>query len=108
MSDNRELKHREANVELLRIIAMLFNIMGHMVGQAGIWPTLSGASGIVTGILSSGSRIGVNIFLIISLWFIVDEGIVFKCKDVLRIHYSLADDYFCYRNTHYRVHAGYI
>ena len=65
---------RDSRFELMRIVAMMFIIMGHMIGQADIY---THASNIVTrvslSIIGSGSRIAVNLFVMIGAWYLVDK-----------------------------------
>ena len=78
-------KVRNSNIELLRIFSMLFIIMGHLVDQTSFLSkemTLDNAFITFEGM---GARIATNIFLIISVWFLVDD-VVGASKAVLRIY----------------------
>ncbi len=66
---------RNSNIELLRIFAMLFIIAGHFAGQGELFQLddLSVFDSILLGILGSGQRVSINVFLIISVWYLVDQ-----------------------------------
>ena len=61
---------------------MFFIVMGHLIGQGGgtnvegFWP--------FSIILYSGSRIAVNLFLMLGIWFMVDYE--FKASRILKIY----------------------
>lgn len=65
-------KSRESNFELLRIIAMFLIIMGHMSGQAFDLSNMSMKNSIISIAFGSGSRIAVNLFLMIGIWYMVE------------------------------------
>ena len=68
----RDGKYRNSNIELLRIVSMSFIVMGHIKLQGDfIIPSLS-VNSILISILGCGSRIAVNIFLMLGTWFMVD------------------------------------
>lgn len=67
------MKERNSNIELLRIICMLFIIMGHFVGQSGFLTYELTINNLAIAILSSGARIATNIFLIICVWYLCDS-----------------------------------
>ena len=71
---------RQSNLELLRIISMLAIIAGHFYGQT-IGHHVKGSIPIL--IFSSGSRIAVNLFLMIGVWFMVEKK--FEAKRVFKI-----------------------
>ena len=70
MNSNNKLSNRKSNFELLRIIAMLLIIMGHISGQAFDSTRITESGKIFVTIMGSGSRIAVNLFLMIGIWFI--------------------------------------
>lgn len=76
-------KSRNTNIELVRIIAMLFIIMGHFVGQTNFNQDSSSVNGILITLLSCGARIFTNVFLIIGVWFMVDSR--FGAKKILKL-----------------------
>lgn len=76
-------KSRNTNIELVRIIAMLFIIMGHFVGQTNFNQDSTSVNGILITLLSCGARIFTNVFLIIGVWFMVDSR--FGAKKILKL-----------------------
>jgi len=82
------MRLRNSNIELLRIIAMLFIVMGHFNGQAGFNHFSLLPNSVLVTILGSGSRIAVNIFLIIGAWFMVDAK--FSGKRIISIWSQVA------------------
>lgn len=74
------VKERQSNFELLRIIAMLLIVAGHFYYQT------SGHhqdGGFLIVLLSSGSRVAVNLFLMIGVWFMVDKN--FESRRLFKI-----------------------
>lgn len=63
---------RQSNLELLRIIAMLFIAAGHLAGQGGILWGVPERELLFVMLAGSGLRIAVNLFLMIGVWFMVD------------------------------------
>lgn len=78
---------RNSNIELLRILAMAFIVMGHFLGQTSFNHGLLTGNDFILTVLSSGSRIAVNIFLIIAVWFMVDSK--FRAKRILLLYCQL-------------------
>lgn len=68
----KEGSYRNSNIELLRMIGMFFIVMGHFRHQADFNDLSLSVNSILISILGSGSRIAVNVFLIIGVWFMVD------------------------------------
>lgn len=66
------VKERQSNFELLRIIAMLLIVAGHFYYQTSDHHQ---EGGFLIILLSSGSRVAVNLFLMIGVWFMVDKKI---------------------------------
>ena len=60
---------RNSNIELLRILSMLAIVIGHFVSQTHSIDALNGYSLWLTLLIGSGQRIAVNVFVIISVWF---------------------------------------
>lgn len=65
-------KIRNSNIELLRIIAMLTIVTGHLISQGGAIENYS--SKIFSIYAGSAARISVNIFLFIGVYFMVDSN----------------------------------
>lgn len=71
---------RQSNFELLRILAMLLIVAGHFYRQSeghhmnGCLPIL---------LFTSGSRVAVNLFLMIGVWFMVDKS--FDARRIFKI-----------------------
>lgn len=80
---------RESNFELLRILAMMMIVCGHLVSQ-GLCPNYSAGYNLHISIafISSMSRIAVSIFLLIGTYFMVDTS--FKANRILNLYGQLA------------------
>ena len=81
-------KVRNSNIELLRILAMLAIIAGHMTHQTEVLNCTSGGQLLLSYIVGSGHRIGVNLFLLIGTWFLVES--CFKVERVLKLYGQMA------------------
>lgn len=81
------LQERSSNLELLRIFAILAIIAGHFSGELGITDTLTGLPKFFFYLLSSASRISVNVFVIIGAYFLVDLD--FSAMRPLRLYGTL-------------------
>lgn len=90
MNDAVIKKERNSNIELLRIISMLCIVAGHFVSQSNILKVynVSNFNIVLLNIISNGSRIATNIFLMIGTWFMTDSS--YKTKNVLRIYGQVA------------------
>lgn len=64
------MNKRNSNIELLRIIAMSFIVMGHFICQNELIPDSNFIDTFIFVFLGRGHRIAVNIFLIIGIWFL--------------------------------------
>ena len=73
---------RESGLELLRIIAMLFILMHHAVMFSGINAS-SVLESKIFDILQIGGKLGVNLFVLISAYFMVNKS--FKLSRILKI-----------------------
>lgn len=73
---------RESGLELLRIIAMLFIVMHHAVMFSGVNSSNILESKIFD-ILQIGGKLGVNLFVLISAYFMVNKS--FKLSRILKI-----------------------
>lgn len=80
-------KERNSNIELLRIICMLFIVAGHFIGQTGFLDNSLTLNNILLAIFGSGARIATNIFLLIAVWFLVDKE--YNPKRVLMMYLQL-------------------
>lgn len=72
---------RNSNVELLRIVAILFVIMGHMLYQGIGMPSeeyIKTPNAILNCMFMGGARIAVNIFICITMWYTVDAELSIK------------------------------
>ena len=74
---------RKSNLELLRILAMLAIVSGHLLSQSGL-ADVTGTNHVLAILLGSGVRIGVNVFLILGVWFMVDAP--FKAERIVRLY----------------------
>lgn len=79
---------RKSNIELLRIFAMLAIIAGHMAHQTEILMGTTGERLLFSYIVGSGHRIGVNLFLMIGTWFLVDSS--FKAERIMKLYGQMA------------------
>lgn len=74
MRENNWKVVRKSNIELLRIIAMLMIVAGHLWGQ-GFQGQSNNFINLCFGYtFGSASRIAVNLFLMIGVWFMVDTS----------------------------------
>lgn len=85
-------KTRNSNIELLRIIAMLMIVFHHFIvhgvlSNAQTWPNLSGANiipisdykaNMVAQIIAGGGKIGVDLFVIITSYFLVNSTLDYR------------------------------
>ena len=74
---------RKSNLELLRILAMLAIVSGHLLTQSSLG-NVTGTNHILALLLGSGVRIGVNVFLILGAWFMVDAK--FRAERIVRLY----------------------
>jgi len=75
---------RNSNFELLRIFCMIFIVFGHLFGQGIGLDNLSVPNSIFAHSVGSFSRIAVNLFVMISAWFMMEKE--FKAERVLKIY----------------------
>lgn len=80
--------NRKSNYELMRIVAMLMIVMGHFWGQSNYAELATGYSYYLGGILSHGSRIAVNVFLFMGIWFMLEGE--FKASRILKLYFNVA------------------
>ncbi len=75
---------RRSGLELLRIIAMLLIVFGHFCGQSDMMRFVEShsATAVITTILGNASRVSVNLFLIVAVWFMV--GREFKAERLIK------------------------
>lgn len=84
MASQKAGKQRMANMELLRIVAMMMVIMLHFLGKGGILSELTGEIGTaerMAWILEALSIVAVNVYMLISGFFLVESR--FKISRVL-------------------------
>lgn len=77
-------KQRESNMEFLRIIAMFMIVLNHFASH-GFWPETDQLliSNILLDLFQIGGRLGVDLFVMISGYFLVTAG--FKFKSMMRV-----------------------
>lgn len=80
-------KERDSNIELLRIISIILIIMGHMIGQSGIFPNCPNGTQSILLFMGSAPRIAVNIFLMIATWYMVDRD--FQVSRIVKLYSEL-------------------
>lgn len=78
---------RNSNVELVRIIAMLFIIMGHFTSQTCFNQYISNLDSYIIALLSLGARIATNLFLIASVWYMPSQK--FNSSKIVRMYGQL-------------------
>ncbi len=69
-------KKRMANIELLRILAMMMVVMLHFLSKGNVLPKLTSsmdANGVLAWVLESLSIVAVNVYMIISGYFLVQS-----------------------------------
>lgn len=69
-------KKRMANIELLRILAMMMVVMLHFLGKGEVLPSLTGSmnrNGYVAWILETLSIVAVNVYMLISGYFLTES-----------------------------------
>ena len=64
---------RASNLELLRILCMLFIIGDHLTGQGGIADYSTLSSSFAFCLIGCGSRIACSIFVLIGSWFLCEQ-----------------------------------
>lgn len=80
----KEDKIRNSNIELLRIISMFFIVAGHFISQSGSIEYSFCANDYILVFLGSASRIAVNVFLIVGVWYMVDSK--FSADRILKLY----------------------
>lgn len=75
---------RQSNLELLRIIAMMAVVIGHLATQGRLLHYMSGWQAAAAPFLSLGARISVNVFALIGCWFMAGSG--FRPERWIRLH----------------------
>lgn len=83
-----ERKTRQANFELLRIIAMLMVIAMHFLSRTGSLPSagigkMPGAQGVIAVFVESFCIVAVNVYVLISGYFLCEKS--FSIKRLLRL-----------------------
>lgn len=75
---------RRSGLELLRIIAMFLIVFGHFCGQSDVMRFIEphSATAVIVAILGNASRVSVNLFLIVAVWFMV--GSDFKAERLIK------------------------
>lgn len=79
-------KKRMANMELLRILAMMMVVMLHYLSKGKVLPDMTGpltVNGYIAHILETLSIVAVNVYMLISGFFLVESG--FKCRRLLQL-----------------------
>lgn len=78
---------RNSNIELLRIISMLFIVAHHFVGQGRYYCNSFTALNYINYILSFAAIIFVNVFLMIGIWYML--GSTFKASRIVSLYAQL-------------------
>lgn len=80
-------KTRDCNFELLRIVSMIMIIMHHYVIHSGFVNIPISLNKLVTMMFSIGGKVGVNLFIMISGYYILNSKI--RIKKVLKIVFEV-------------------
>ena len=65
--------NRQTSIEWLRIISMFLIVCGHSVVHSGLYDLLLTFNGLFSVALTQGSRIGVDIFILITGYYSVGK-----------------------------------
>ena len=79
--DMKVKKIRESNLEILRILCIIFIIGDHFVGQSGVIETSNLVLSFFYCAVTSLSRVACSVFIIISAWFSTEKP--FRIKRVI-------------------------
>lgn len=86
--DNTLVRNRQANFELLRIVSMILIIIFHFSDWGGLMNISEPISNKLFGqFINIGGKLGVNIFVLISGYFLVNSK--FKFKKLLKIIFEV-------------------
>ncbi|MGN0179155.1 MAG: acyltransferase family protein, partial [Monoglobaceae bacterium] len=77
------MKERKSNFELLRIISMIAIVLFHYVGHGGLAYASLSVNQVLAQFLKIGGKLGVNCFVMISAYFLIDSK--FSSKKVVAI-----------------------
>lgn len=80
------MKKRMANIELLRVLSMMMVVMLHFLGKGKLLPSLAqpmDSTGYVAWLLESFSIVAVNVYMLISGYFLVESS--FKLGRLLEL-----------------------
>ena len=67
------MKVRDSRFELVRIVAIIFIILGHILSQSGDVASDLMLNRFFVNYLGNLGRISVNLFLFIGIWFMIDK-----------------------------------
>ena len=73
---------RNSGIEFLRIMAMLAIVAGHFAHQGGVMAVHGGS--LLVHLFGNGALLGVNLFLLVGCWFMVDAR--FRWERPLRLY----------------------
>ncbi len=76
-------KIRSSNLELLRIVSMILIIMHHIAVHGGFTAEITAANLVWRNTIRVGGKVGVNLFIMISGYFLIDSK--FKPKKLLKL-----------------------
>lgn len=86
-NNSHQRKGRDSNFELLRIWATFMIIIGHMSWQAFDNELVNVGGRVFIDLFCYGSKIAVNLFLMVGIWFMADSD--FRASRVLKLHGAL-------------------
>lgn len=75
---------RETKYELLRILLMLVIVLGHLFMAANMGCVHGDVNRYVWYLMGNGSRVAVNVFLMLGVWFMVDAR--FSARRILSLY----------------------
>ena len=82
---DRRKPARKSNFELLRLVAMLAIVVGHLFGQGRVTAHVPASVWLPSLMLANGARLAVGLFALLGCWFLVEEP-DFRPGRWLRIH----------------------
>ena len=76
---------RNSSMELLRIISIIFIIAFHACMNGNVFQQSFSMNSVFVSVLGIWGLFGVNIFFIITAWFMLDEAYIFKVQRIIKL-----------------------
>lgn len=85
---------RQSNFELLRLLAMLAIVAGHLFSEGGLIARATPGTLLPSLLLGCGARIATNVFVLLGCWFLVDAtrpgaAVFAPGRRWLRLHFTV-------------------